>query len=603
MADTTPTTDSGGELSPLLIVRLFTEIDEQISSLHEYSAKDFMRLNTLMKQFHSQARAVSVLTTAVCNYYQSDDKTAHSLSGFLEQINSAKGYLDAAHAHFSELESGIDRIQGLLAAMHVPLLNLKQNFLTLIYLHIHSRLDDQLMQEVDASSAHGLPGEGLSADVSEVCNSFADQILLFRDHNTEFSQLLKELISPRRAFDRAQLEQITDDLAALHVQAAQLNDTIPRLRQLTSNYSERINRIITNLQYHDIIKQKMEHIQKSHQYIIATLSNVAQAGQTTDNSYYIKIYEVNAVQAAQLLHTNSQYESAIEKITRNIFEIGQEMDETATLCSRIAESGRKYHLAFTEQLYEHIKSSLLQFRDTARARSDAAYSQTARIEQDTLSLTQLFSRVNDLYKRITRDMKAWLSLPENKVAIHLRDKRLKQRDLLQSIGKSLVFLSETIEALEGCVKEALEHFRRFIQAAGNAQFFDEQLPEIEACLINLQPQSVQIEAGLARVGSEGSRLADEIRESIENPGYYQHFDKVVVEISNKLNQISTLIEAHHKVENRLNEERITELRNNYTTRSEYMIHDKVVQEELNQLDVGALDPDNTSENDDNLELF
>lgn len=108
---------------------------------------------------------------------------------------------------------------------------------------------------------------------------------------------------------------------------------------LKSPLSENINNIIMNLQYHDILKQKMKHIQKISQELIDKLHNVKSTGIKFSNhnqigECLIYIKEIAELQSSQFIHENKKYQVAIKIIIENLFQIG---DDASDITNKILE--------------------------------------------------------------------------------------------------------------------------------------------------------------------------------------------------------------------------------------------------------------------------
>lgn len=87
-----------------------------------------------------------------------------------------------------------------------------------------------------------------------------------------------------------------------------------------------ISNIITNLQFDDIIRQKLEHIQQTIHDIIYELDAVQQKTDDRDSQpvkYLSILSEITKLHAAQLIQTNQDYQQAFAGIKANLSSVQQ----------------------------------------------------------------------------------------------------------------------------------------------------------------------------------------------------------------------------------------------------------------------------------------
>ncbi len=101
---------------------------------------------------------------------------------------------------------------------------------------------------------------------------------------------------------------------------------------------QRISSLVTDLQYHDIIRQKLEHIQQTNQKIVSAMEQaVSNRGTQSMQEWQPILPDVVQLQAALLDYTDTEYQRAFRKMkasfdsfrenTRIVGEIGKMMLE------------------------------------------------------------------------------------------------------------------------------------------------------------------------------------------------------------------------------------------------------------------------------------
>jgi hypothetical protein len=135
------------------------------------------------------------------------------------------------------------------------------------------------------------------------------------------------------------------------------NDYLPEnfvnaLNNHTQKCFSHMGEVITNIQFHDIIRQKMEHIQLSQNELIKEINELESTNKNKENqlNLIVKIPEITDIQVAQLLYTNKDYQTSIEKITNQLLEVGNEMKALHVLYNSIHENSTTFEKGFVNQV-------------------------------------------------------------------------------------------------------------------------------------------------------------------------------------------------------------------------------------------------------------
>jgi len=112
--------------------------------------------------------------------------------------------------------------------------------------------------------------------------------------------------------------------------------------------SQEWSRIITALQYHDIIRQRLEHIEEIHTSCIHEFrqsSSLSPIEQTAYIRFLPKIVELNHV---QLQATNEEFQRVAQELETLFVEWEQEADWTHSVTHHCARSAADFHATFTQ---------------------------------------------------------------------------------------------------------------------------------------------------------------------------------------------------------------------------------------------------------------
>ena len=139
-------------------------------------------------------------------------------------------------------------------------------------------------------------------------------------------------------------------------------DLFPALKELTDRNTANIAVIITNLQYHDIIMQKIEHIHRTHKDITADFKNYDDNDKSlallhNKAKTFLKIRDVAGLQTAQLIHANKQYQMAIEEISVNLEDIGNEMISISSMCENLVGKSSQTKEFYLNNIVENLNSA------------------------------------------------------------------------------------------------------------------------------------------------------------------------------------------------------------------------------------------------------
>jgi hypothetical protein len=318
------------------IIILLSDIDVKINALNESSAKDFLTLNSNLKENYKLAEKISanakklfeILAGKDRNYLLKKLDTFHT--GLKFQID---GFSDSVIKGSKVLET----IQGLFNAMFIPIKNFNQNLMTINFLLANLKLNltylkqeeqildkaDNLMQKIKA--------------IKEIYDVFDNKVNKLKVLSNSIQNFFGQLKEKQTITLETILEQVQSSVTILSARYQEASIQMPQVTKKTEDYFENVSKIITNLQFHDIIRQKMEHVQHTHKEIIDELNafdfNDKSASLAEHTSKFLQIRDIAGVQVAQLIHTNQEYQDAIEKITINFLEIGDDMKAVSEMCN------------------------------------------------------------------------------------------------------------------------------------------------------------------------------------------------------------------------------------------------------------------------------
>jgi hypothetical protein len=577
----TGTNLSLSEASIKEIIILLSDIDVKITALNESSAKDFLTLNSNLKENYKLAEKISgnarqlfeILAGKDRNYLLKKLETFHI--GLKFQI---EGFVDSVQRGSKILEN----IQSAFTGMFIPIKNFNQNLMTLNFLLANLKLNLTYINHEDKVISKSDELIIKIKSIKEDYDVFDNKVNKIKVFSASMQDFFSQLKDQQTITIENILEQIQASVTILTGKYQEASIQMPLLTKKSEDYFENVGKIITNLQFHDIIRQKMEHVQNTHKEIIAELnafdfkdSNASLAEHT---SKFLQIKDIAGVQVAQLIHTNQEYQDAIEKITINFLEIGDDMKAVAEMCAVF--SG--HHRGKSSSHFREIEANLEKTVELISKFGSDGEIFSSRVKTIVESITNLKAEMQRIEKKCD-DIKGILSdvfeiinsndkkIPEiSKLAKQVSDISKLIRSELDAIRKNFANAEDESVVLETLVENNFES--RF---DNNLQKFSESIVSVVKIL---NTDNAKVEAILKENGEFGNQLAVDIQTSIEKVKYYDFFEQVIEEIILELNNIYLTIKSDSiaKADDKALD--LESLKKRYTMQSQRTIHNRVLNE-------------------------
>lgn len=592
------------------IVGLFNHIDEQILELHRCSSDDFLGLNAKFKGFYKEAKGISTSAGALFLLFSegANRKLIAELEDFYESlVRSQLALVKLMDGSVSNMKT----MRKSATALYLPFRNLSQNGGTL----------SLLLANLSLSHKGSLEKAGFNEDKIKTLSNRVDELVSITlkafKQLQKFSARLDEAqaeIAQLRDTALRGVESVIDDVHYGLILFAEKHEEsqirIPQITSKTDSCSKSIAGIITNLQYQDIIRQKMEHIQSAHQDLMEELEALKDK-EDSESDYWIQmliqIRDISALQSAQLVATNREYQVAIETIAKHFRNIAQDMETVATLCQdslrATSESGNA--TAITD-LLDRLKRSgqtlgnlsscvptlradlhdlvelLEEMSETTEARSDQFSSACHSIR--TLHASLLPMGNNDNLAELLSQLSGVLEDLEG------FDQTVNQQT------SELLAQHQPLTKYEGQLEDEMPLWRGFGQGAV-------RMHGIALGLAQTERESTEL---LGRIQSMSKKVSNDTHQALKGIRYYDFFEKVIDDIITGLNELSTKIKREINADVAADIER---LRGFYTMQSEHQLH-TAFSETRGEGDVdlfggGIIDNEEmaANEDDDGLELF
>lgn len=584
------------------ITAIFSEIDDKILSLHACSSEDFLTLNAYFKKYYADSKTISQNAANLFEIITNKDNQ----SRFYQDL---KIFQETLHQLMTDYEKMISQvIQSIqlmtqeMDQMFITGNNLKQDLMTLKLLVANLKLDVTISTAQDSNIARK------TNDFNELIIQTKSFFVEFYKNSTLFKESMKSLnaqLSQQRDRNIQHIHEILSEInyssnlyEKRNAEAVQL---VPKLTENTQNTSNSIAKIITNLQYQDIIRQKIDHIQQTHKDILKELSIIKEKGSEdvdveTKVKCFIQIRDIAGLQAAQLIHANKEYQKAIEIISGKFLEVGNDMSNISELCHQLTGNSNGSGSSHFDEIREKIEKT--EYFSELFLKSLLFLKEKGKFYK--VQLSEVINNYNELSDFIGTIEKSINKSINRQTTVELEQFEKTTQQIknimadLQSINSLYQSQFEKINKLCFCSTEL-----ETIELLENKHnYFNTQCEKLVGTLFETNENIYKI---LSDNQGLSKKISSDIKTSLEQIKYYDYFDKVIEEIISKLNEINMKLQ---NVDSNATEEdrqkHLEYLKSRYTMESEHIIHDHLSK---NDVDIQHLSSTGAEEDDDNLELF
>jgi hypothetical protein len=584
------------------IILVFSDIDVKITALNECSAEDFLSLNNYLKKFYKDAKVISDQTEQIY-----DIIAGNQHEQFFEEL---LGVQDSLNTRINMLKNkilksirGLEKMLTSLNLVFVPLKNFNLNILTLNFLLVNLKLNVAYSDEDKLGSVAAIVDE-ITAETNKlkmILPKISESLLMVKNVTRLSSGKLIE-IRKKNILDIDRVTgQINDSVILLKQKQTEAARKMPELTKRTQSYFDSVNKIIMNLQYHDIIRQKMEHVQETHKNIIKELSAMdlktdsdGKIGLSEQAQQFLQIRDIAGVQVAQLINTNKEYQKAFAVIMRKFWDISEDMSVISQLSTEFV-GDNDITDSYYKDVQDRLRGTTTVLKRLISANEDFGneidvISSTIDEKKDRVSEIQaLYGGIND---KITQILS---TINESSAANSLSRITGEVKQLVDTISENLndvvLFFSQAQN-----ISKKLQNINREESSNDISANLRNLSNKISSLLLSIEDHNQKIEAILTNNSKLSLNLSSEIKSSVEQVKYYDFFEKIMLEIVTELNNIYSKLDnntisvlKNNKAEN------LKSLEERYTMESERIVHQQALGEDV--------DVFNNVNDDNDVEFF
>lgn len=560
----------------------FGFVNEKINKLNDASAKDFKSLSDSFKDSYSQITELEKNTKSIFEILSDERRNE-----YYELINRALGDRTSFFQNLKKLLKEIYTENNKDAHerndFFVITNNLKQNINTYKFLIANFHLkENALGKKIDKEVL-----DEMNRYISSVLDASEHFIQALKENDTNILKVSKEhkvdfvmTFSHISELKERVCKMLNDKSELILAQSSELD-------KKSTDYSESYSKIITNLQYQDIIRQKIEHIYEAHNSALADIAEVDLTDKKKTKEISItlgQIREITEIQAAQLLHTNKEYQHAINIIVQKFKELADIVDEIADLGNYFF-GNTVQERTFLYDIKNAVEVSSSFFVEVSNLK--ILLEEIFLIYRTEINLIAEYKKKVDVFigKIIFLAKKFFVDSESSTSNVDslIEDLNMQVERLADKLDRYSESLSSILKNNDGgtSLKTIDENTTQFIKSYNKLL---KTLKEDDAILIYKITQN--------KILSE--QINKGILTSIDSVIFYKYFEKTVSEITDELEKIrERLMNEGISAEQG---ERVIKLKEMYTMQTEHDVHDAIA-------DKKGLGLSSDSEENDDLELF
>jgi len=589
------------------ITGIFNDIDNKVGHLIQCSGNDFLKLNNHFKNFFNEVNEISgksseifeeITNTQQFGHIQTLNELAVSLRDILHSIDYQ---VQKCYAILKNITKNTN-----LSNLHVK--NFKQNLKTLKFVVTNLKI-----VSITSESNKNIQEINKLLDAIDRIYPCFDQ--KFLSSYKLFNNSVQTLWSLKEKTENAlnNIEQLVITIKNIEQKLNDATALIPALKENTNKCSDALSKIITNLQYQDIVKQKIDHVSAIHKKVTSQLTKIADEGKNNDQfllnkaKLYIQISDLSGLQAAQLMHANKEYQHALSNITNQFIEISDLIESIASLSHTFFDKNETHDkenistLIDNLQVHQEIGKELNLINNLFELQIESLI-----LRSDTF--LECFDQVSEFQQALNQFIENINKHSAKSGAQRLSHKTIAQ---VQTISTDLDNIADSLNNIKSDNVQLMQFLKKEFHGnylkQSHENGINQSIQEVNIVSLKITTSFKKAYETLVKSLSSSSEVSRKIKKAIDDVEYYEIFEKEIESIIEILNEVNKKLKIEDA--DALREiQTVESAREHYTMSSEHDIHQQYTQtsEEADNIfedDLLAGIKKSDTQEDDNLELF
>lgn len=513
---------------------------------------EFLRIGERLQDIHQRARAMSQLSGAAAERLSGDTiiSQMEGLKRILRQIGDENESSRGGSATIAMIIQSLQEVHGHLESFDKIVRNLRVlcNLIRIESARLGNRHEGfaALGDDVQGLIAHVDTGSStLRIRTEEIILLLADHMVRAQEFESSQQEKAKQILDRSNSSIREM--ELRHELSSLVIKGV-----AKCWKQISGNVGE----VVSSLQFHDITRQRMEHVREALMEIVGHQENTSESsegksliawplcrrrensGKCDTTETISKAAATCELQAAQLQHAREDLAGAMERIGENLYRISSEISVMSEDIKKAAgASGEKEDTYFSE-----LEASLAKLMDAIGEFTEMNRKMSASMLQVAHAMGEMKSYIRDVQKvgiamRVTA-LNACIH------AAHIGDSGLALGVLADSIHQLSVDTAGSIDIISANLASIGEEAESLSKQGGrydqarlemeNASLLD----QVKSLMKPLRQMDEELSDLLQRFDSDGTSLQQEIEEMAAHLRVHDGTDKGIGAVVTSLKEVT-----------------------------------------------------------------
>jgi len=576
------------------------ELLPRLSSVIKDREEDFLGLGATVFGINSKAGKFSSTATKMASSVGEG-----TLQAAISELHAQTGEARTVFASVSSAEQlqGMNEVLDLIGGLDQAMYHFTPMVRTLKILEVTTRIE---------SARLGSAGSGfttLADDVKALGNIIADHIDKIGMHSSQLTGLVSSALERSRTQIQAQ-ELVVEDMFArlfsgiadLETMRAGTEALVDELATGSRRVSESMGHVIASVQFHDITRQQVEHVEEILQQALDEIRK--RPAEEPPYGLGAWVRDVFRLQAPQLSQAEEMFRNAVEEFISSLGSIAANIDGLRNRITAVAYSDNAGGASILDTIHRDIGKVMQAMRTTSEHVAET--SRTLSGMADTISTVSSF--VHGI-----EDIGAEIEL----IALNARVKAVHTGEL----GRTLAVIAMEIQSLSvdartrtGKVAEILTHISSLAdrlaalaKSSDVAELVGGIQGRFETVLEHLAGLDDELASNIDELSGQGRDLVTQIRDLTSSIRFHKLVSAQLRELEENVTSLQTGFTPFSKeLDAARQPEKLKAQLSRYTMDSERLVHLAVLGGHAEESSGGTDlfgDDDVELFGDDNVELF
>lgn len=338
------------------------QLSQELESLTKTTESEFLSIGEMLHDFSNQANTISE-TALACTHFLTGSEIEGVIGELQEMLERIGNYLRFCEQQSENDSTTLENVIRKLEDLDQPLEAFGRVAKRLRILSTSTRIENAYLERKKSNFDHLIDGVVKLSDViksksSEIHNGTKSLGKITHDRFTNINSLKDVQYSQAKII----VENVQDCLESLREEHRQSSDIVSRISQQSHGVSQRIAEIVTSMQFHDITRQKIEHVKEAIDDVIVKMNNGKmifnhRGDNVQENQEDIHfVGDICILQKAQLQSAKDEVLTALDSVINSLSGIQEGILDISQEARRNLSSTDKGNKSFVIKMGSDIKS-------------------------------------------------------------------------------------------------------------------------------------------------------------------------------------------------------------------------------------------------------